>query len=69
MTAKPYACPQLKDQAERRKKEDDIAFERKQLKDRVKEDHLFEGKEVFVTGAYRRKLEEQKKWLEDEKRK
>jgi coiled-coil domain-containing protein 55 len=37
--------------------------------DRVKEDHLFSDKEVFVTSAYRKKLEEQKKWLEDEKRK
>ena len=40
---------QLKEQAEERKRENDIAFERKTIKDRVKEDHLWEDKEVFVT--------------------
>lgn len=58
----------LKDQAERRKREADIAFERKTLKERQQEDHLFEDKEKFVTSAYRRKLEEDKKWQEAEKR-
>jgi coiled-coil domain-containing protein 55 len=74
----PHACKtrnacryiaQLKEQAEERKRESDIQFERKQLKDRTKEDHLFADKEVFVTGAYRRKLEEQKLWMENEKKK
>jgi hypothetical protein len=37
---------QLKDQAELRKRADDVQFERRQLKDRAKEDHLFEDKEV-----------------------
>lgn len=37
------------------------------MKDRQTEDHQFEGKEKFVTGAYRRKLEEDKKWMEAEK--
>ncbi len=33
------------------------------------EDHLFEDKEVFVTSAYRKKLEEDKKWQEAERQK
>ncbi|KAG1670288.1 hypothetical protein FOA52_003638 [Chlamydomonas sp. UWO 241] len=60
---------QLKDQAEGRKRESDVQFERRQLKDRAKEDHLFEDKEVFVTAAYRKKLEEQKLWEESERKK
>ena len=57
----------LKEQAERRKREADVAFERRTLKERQQEDHLFEDKEKFVTAAYRRKLEEDKKWQEAEK--
>ena len=40
---------------------------RRLLKDREVEDHLFGDKERFVTAAYKRKLEEDKKWLEEEK--
>lgn len=40
-----------------------------QLKERQAEDALYEGKEAFVTAAYRRKLEEDKKWREAEKAK
>jgi coiled-coil domain-containing protein 55 len=32
------------------------------LKERVAEDALFEDKDKFVTSAYRRKLEEDRKW-------
>jgi coiled-coil domain-containing protein 55 len=60
---------QLKEQAEERKRENDIAFERKTIKDRVKEDHLWEDKEVFVTQAYKKKLEEQQLWQEQQRRK
>jgi predicted Holliday junction resolvase-like endonuclease len=59
---------QLKDKAEQRKREQDIIYERKLQKERNKEDHLFGDKEKFVTSAYRKKLEEQQKWLEEEKR-
>lgn len=45
----------------------EIRFERRLLKERVVEDELYEGKEKFVTGAYRRKLEEDKKWQEQQK--
>ena len=37
-------------------------------KEREAEDYLFGEKEKFVTGAYKRKLEEDKLWLEQEKR-
>lgn len=45
----------------------DIRFERRQLKERQTEDHLYEGKDKFITGAYRKKLEEDKKWQEAER--
>lgn len=45
----------------------EIRFERRQLKDRQQEDHLYEGKEKFVTAAYKKKLEEDRKWVEQEK--
>lgn len=69
MERKSRYIAQLKEQAEERKRENDIAFERKAIKDRVKEDHLWEDKEVFVTQAYKKKLEEQKLWQEEQRRK
>ncbi|XP_031504599.1 uncharacterized protein LOC116267153 [Nymphaea colorata] len=50
-----------------REKEQDIVYERKLLKERSKEDHLYEDKEKFVTSAYKKKLAEQAKWLEEER--
>ncbi|GFH07350.1 uncharacterized protein HaLaN_02137, partial [Haematococcus lacustris] len=47
----------------------DIRYERVLLKERKAEDHLFEGKEKFVTAAYRKKLEEDKKWAEEQQKK
>ncbi|CAN6235078.1 unnamed protein product [Urochloa humidicola] len=58
---------QLKQKAEQRKREQDIIYERKLQKERSKEDHLFGDKDKFVTSAYRKKLEEQQKWLEEER--
>jgi coiled-coil domain-containing protein 55 len=46
----------------------EIRYERRLLKERQVEDHLFEGKEKFVTAAYRKKLEEDKKWQEEQKK-
>ena len=37
------------------------------LKDRKTEDHLFGDKDKFVTAAYKKKLEEDQKWLAEEK--
>lgn len=39
-----------------------------QLKERQKEDHLYQKEERFVTSAYRKKLEEDKKWQEEQRR-
>lgn len=38
-----------------------------QLKERQKEDHMYDGQEKFITSAYRRKLEEDKKWQESQR--
>lgn len=37
------------------------------MKEREKEDHLYGDKDKFITAAYRKKLEEDRKWLEEEK--
>ncbi|CAN6228196.1 unnamed protein product [Urochloa humidicola] len=58
---------QLKEKADQRKREQDIVYERKLQKERSKEDNLFGDKDKFVTSAYRKKLEEQQKWLEEER--
>lgn len=52
----------LLDKAVERKREQDIRYERQLLREREAEDHLFGDKDVFVTAAYRRKLEEDKLW-------
>ena len=35
------------------------------LKERQKDDAMYEGKEKFVTAAYKRKLEADRKWLDE----
>ncbi|KAF6155209.1 hypothetical protein GIB67_019735 [Kingdonia uniflora] len=57
----------LKQKAKEREREHDIIYERKILKERSKDDHLFADKDKFVTGAYKRKLAEQAKWQEEER--
>jgi hypothetical protein len=42
-------------------------FSSLQLKERQKEDHMYDNSEKFITSAYRRKLEEDKKWQESQK--
>lgn len=64
---KPRYVQHLMKKAEQRQKEHEIVYERKLAKEREKDDHLFSGKEKFITGAYKRKLEEQKKWLAEER--
>ena len=53
--------------AEARKVENDISYERRLLKERLKDDHLYADKEKFVTAAYREKLKEDAKWLAKDK--
>ncbi|KAJ3675509.1 hypothetical protein LUZ60_004551 [Juncus effusus] len=57
----------LLSKAKEREREHEIVYERKLLKERSKEDHLYGDKEKFVTSAYKKKLAEQAKWLEEER--
>lgn len=63
----PRYIQALMDKAKVREREHEIIYERKLAKERSKEDHLFADKDKFVTGAYKRKLAEQAKWLEEER--
>lgn len=56
----------LLEKAEERKREQEILTERRLAKEREAEDHLFGDKEKFVTAAYKKKLEEEKKWKEEQ---
>ena len=53
--------------AQEREREQEIIYERKLAKERSKDDHLYAGKDKFVTGAYKKKLAEQAKWMEEER--
>jgi coiled-coil domain-containing protein 55 len=53
--------------AEQREQEREIVHERKLAKERVKDDNLYADKDKFVTSAYKKKLAEQAKWLEEER--
>ncbi|XVF05096.1 hypothetical protein REPUB_Repub05bG0141900 [Reevesia pubescens] len=53
--------------AEQRKWEQEIVYEKKLAKERSKEDHLYADKDKFVTSAYKKKLAEQAKWMEEER--
>lgn len=57
----------LIDKAKQREREHEIVYERKLAKERTKDDHLFADKDKFVTGAYKRKLAEQAKWMEEQR--
>ncbi|XP_020587611.1 nuclear speckle splicing regulatory protein 1-like [Phalaenopsis equestris] len=75
------ACVRVQDQSKRepkyitsiietvkkREREHEIIYERKLLKERSKDDHIYEDKEKFVTSAYKQKLGERTKWLEEER--
>ncbi|XP_030484333.2 uncharacterized protein LOC115700816 [Cannabis sativa] len=64
---KPKYIQNLLRKAELRQKEQEIVYERKLSKERSKEDHLFADKDKFVTSAYKKKLAEQEKWMEEER--
>lgn len=57
----------LMEKAKQRERESEIVYERKLAKERSKDDHLYADKDKFLTGAYKRKLAEQEKWMEDER--
>ncbi|MCL7051370.1 hypothetical protein MKW94_009099 [Papaver nudicaule] len=54
-------------EAKARERHQEVVYERKLAKERSKDDHLYEGKGKFVTSAYKKKLAEQAKWLEEER--
>ncbi|KAF6154462.1 hypothetical protein GIB67_028354, partial [Kingdonia uniflora] len=56
----------LKQKAKERERDHEVIFERKFVKEQSKEDHLFKYRDKYVTDAYKRKLVEQAKWLEEE---
>ncbi|KAL4360883.1 hypothetical protein GQ457_04G017780 [Hibiscus cannabinus] len=64
---KPKYIQNLMKKAEQRKWEQEIVYERKLVKERSKEDHLYADKDKFVTSAYKKKLAEQAKWMEEER--
>ncbi|KAG9450537.1 hypothetical protein H6P81_010502 [Aristolochia fimbriata] len=53
--------------AKERERDHEIVYEKKLAKERSKDDHLYAEKEKFVTSAYKKKLAEQAKWLEEER--
>uniref|UniRef100_A0A1D1Y2W4 Nuclear speckle splicing regulatory protein 1 n=1 Tax=Anthurium amnicola TaxID=1678845 RepID=A0A1D1Y2W4_9ARAE len=57
----------LMEKAKEREREHEIIYERKLLKERSKDDHLYAGKEKFVTSAYKKKLAEDERWKEEER--
>ena len=66
---KPKYIANLMKHAEIRAREDERRTERKVQKEREAEGDEFRGKEVFVTSAYRKKMEEMQKEEEEEQRK
>lgn len=62
----PKYIHKLIHKAEERKREHDIIYERKLAKERSKEDHLFADKEKYVTGAYKKQLEERQRWTREQ---
>ncbi|KAL6506490.1 hypothetical protein OROGR_024671 [Orobanche gracilis] len=64
---KPRYIQTIMDKAKQREKEHEIIYERKLAKERSKDEDLYADKDKFVTGAYKKKLAEQAKWLEEER--
>jgi len=50
-----------------REKEQERMYERKLMRDRKKEDELYGDTEKFMTSAYKKKLEDEKKWEYEDK--
>ncbi|XP_060169909.1 uncharacterized protein LOC132600627 [Lycium barbarum] len=64
---RPKYIQMLMEKAKQREREHEVIYERKIAKERSKDDHLYADKDKFVTAAYKRKLQEQAKWLEEER--
>lgn len=64
---KPKYIQKLIEKAKQREREHEIIYEKKLVKERSKDDALYADKDKFITGAYKKKLAEQAKWLEEER--
>ncbi|XP_051134221.1 uncharacterized protein LOC127253607 [Andrographis paniculata] len=64
---KPKYIQALMEKAKKREREHEIIYERKLAKERSQDEHLYADKDKFVTSAYKKKLAEQAKWLEEER--
>ncbi|KAL0460009.1 UNVERIFIED_CONTAM: hypothetical protein Slati_0628100 [Sesamum latifolium] len=64
---KPRYIQALMDKAKQREREHEVIYERKLAKERSEDQHLYADKDKFVTSAYKKKLAEQAKWLEEER--
>ncbi|KAL0436261.1 UNVERIFIED_CONTAM: hypothetical protein Sradi_0334000 [Sesamum radiatum] len=64
---KPRYIQALMDKAKQREREHEVIYERKLAKERSQDEHLYADKDKFVTSAYKKKLAEQAKWLEEER--
>ncbi|XP_022869555.1 nuclear speckle splicing regulatory protein 1-like [Olea europaea var. sylvestris] len=64
---KPKYIQALIEKAKIREREHEIIYEKKLSKERSKDEHVYADKDKFVTSAYKRKLAEQAKWLEEER--
>jgi len=69
MSRKPRYINALLEKAAIRNKEQDIIYSRMLQKERETEGNLYAGKEKFLTSAYKKKLQENKLWQEEEDRK
>ncbi|KAI3450756.1 hypothetical protein Pfo_007421 [Paulownia fortunei] len=64
---KPRYIQALMGKAKQREREHEISYERKLAKERSIDKHLYADKDKFVTSAYKKKLAEQAKWMEEER--
>lgn len=64
---KPKYIQKLIEKAKQREREHEIVYERKLAKERSQDEHLYADKDKFITSAYKKKLAEQAKWMEEER--
>ncbi|KAF9611860.1 hypothetical protein IFM89_036504 [Coptis chinensis] len=58
----------LMEKAKQREQEHEIIYERKLAKERSKDEHIYKDKDKYITSAYKKKLAEQEKWMQEERR-
>ena len=56
----------LKEKTKEQEQCREVVYERKIAKQRSKDDHCYADKDKFMTSAYKKKLEEQRKWMQEE---